>query len=110
MAFGTSADQSLDAGLWIWGGEPCQSPTSASSPHKTAATLGSHGNRSWHPAIRVAVDIHWVDPFIKNQITSPCLINLASQTCILYFSSTCLTPDENDLFHILQPDVIIIVL
>lgn len=64
------------------GESPVSLPPPASSPHKTSTTLGSHGNSSWHSAMRVAVDIHWVDPFIKNQITSPCLINLASQECI----------------------------
>lgn len=64
------------------GDSPLSLPPLVSSPHKTAASLGSDGNSSWHPATRVAVDIHWVDPFIKNQITSPCLINLASQEYI----------------------------
>lgn len=66
-----------------WGSSVILLPP-ASSLHKMAITLGSRGNSSWHPAIRASVDIHWVDPFIKNQTTSSCLINLALQECIYF--------------------------
>lgn len=64
------------------GQSPVSLPPPASLRYETAATLGSRGNSSWHPAIHVARDIPWEDPFFKNHITSPCLINLTSQKCI----------------------------
>lgn len=77
MALGTGTDQSLDLDLWIWGAEPISLPSPTSFWRETAATLGSHGNSWWYPAILVAGVIN-----IKNQITSPCLIKLISQECI----------------------------
>lgn len=56
------------------GQNPVSLPPLLSSLRKMAATLGIHSSSSWRTAVWVAVDIHWVDPLIKKQITSPCLI------------------------------------